>query len=497
MSCVSPWRNPKDGLTDEHLRQTIREAAGVDAHLLQPGLGWIPWWDSKIYSPRDHYETFLGEFGIKKPNAVGRYLLGGGDLVRTLEAECQAQGVLPFVSFRLNDGHHTRGLKKALETGIPDQGMSRHYWENLDKYRIGNDLSEWDEAVFDWAIPEVRDHKAALIEELCATHGFAGLELDFLRHWVRFSAERTPPEQRREITTAFVRGIREFLDKHPYQGRRRWLGVRVPACLDIHEDQGIYLKALTEEAGVDFVNLSYSYFTWQDDAVARVRRIVPPETAVYVEMTHTTLTGKALSGSGTQPFLRTTDQQFYTTAHLAYEQGATGVSLFNFAYYREHSTPEIGPFHEPPFHVLPHLKDRDFLARQAQWYFLSEGRNDPVLGTKKPLPVLIKRNELQEFRLRCAPTAHQIQDGLLRFRSSENIADRELEIRLNGTPLKPAPFVAKPLDHPYEVWLGEPEEFACFHAPRALVKAGENEIEFLLKKGIRVKLIYLDLTLPV
>jgi len=36
-------------------------------------------------------------------------------------------------------------------------------------------------------------------------------------------------------------------------------------------------------------------------------------------MTHTTLTGKALGGSGTQPYLRTTDEQFYTTAHLAYK----------------------------------------------------------------------------------------------------------------------------------------------------------------------------------
>lgn len=493
-SCESPWRGPKDGFLDQHLRETIREAAGADVHMLQPGLGWIPWWESTVYSANAHTE-FLAEYGIEKQHAYGRYLLAGGDLVRTLTDECQTLNVLPFVSFRLNDGHHTRKLSESIEKGRPDQTMSRHYWENIDEFRIGTDANEWDDAVFDWAIPEVVDHKAELIEELCDTHEFAGLELDMLRHWVRFSPENTTVEQRREITTNFVRRIREALDRKTYQGKRRWLGVRLPACLEIHDEQGIDLKRLVDEGGIDFVNLSYTYFTMQDDAVARVREILP-ETAIYLEMTHTTLTGRAISGSGTQPYLRTTPEQFYTTAHLAYEQGATGVSFFNFAYYRDHSLPELGPFHEPPFEVLEKIDDRDFVARQPQWYFLSAGRNDPVLG-EKLLPALIQRNPPMTFTMQMAPTGLHTKDGLLRFRSSEDISDREIEVKLNGTKLEPAPFEAKPIDHPYDVWLGEPEEFVSFIVPRELVETGANEIEFLLKGGIRVKLSYLDLTLPI
>ncbi|MCB1229852.1 MAG: hypothetical protein KDN19_06280 [Verrucomicrobiae bacterium] len=497
MSCVSPWRDKKDGLTDEHLRQTIREAEGADVHVLQPGLGWIPWWESKLYSPKEHYEVFLKSHGIDKPNAVGRYLLEGGDLVRTLTDECGKDSILPFVSIRLNDGHHTRKLADALKKGKPDPSMSRFYWEHLDDYRIGDDVHNWDESVFDWRFPEVRDHKAAMIEELCDSHEFAGLELDFLRHWVRFSPQHTTEDERREITTAFVKRMRRAVDRKTFAGKRRWLGVRVPALLDIHPDQGIDLAAMAKEAGIDFVNLSYSYFTRQDDAVARIRQIVPAKTSVYAEMTHTTLTGKAISGSGTQPYLRTTDEQFYTTAHLAYEQGATGVSFFNFAYYREHSLPDLGPFHEPPFHVLAKVADRDFVARQGHWYFLSEGRRDPVLGDDKPLPALIQKNAPHRFSLLCSPTAHQVKDGLLRFRSPEDISDRTIEVRLNGQSLQATPFVAKPIDHPYDVWLGEPEEFVCFRVPRPLIRKGENEIEFIVTGGIRVKLMYLDLTLPV
>ena len=120
-------------------------------------------------------------------------------------------------------------------------------------------------------------------------------------------------------------------------------------------------------------------------------------------MTHTTITGKATAGSGTQPYRRTTDEQFYTTAHLAYTSGAAGVSLFNFAYYRHHKMPELGPFNEPPFHVLPKLSQPDWLARQPQWYFLSAGPSKPPAHAQ--LPVVVKSARTVTFTL--ADGAHR------------------------------------------------------------------------------------------
>ena len=156
LSCVSPFRDPKEGFTDEHLRASISEARGADVHLLQPGLGWIPWWKSRIYSPEDHYVKFLGEHGVTKQSPVARYLLAGGDMVQTLVTHCERIGVKPFVSYRLNDGHHVRGLAQALKEGRPTPDMSRHYWENYARYRLGPDATDWDQGVFDWMIPEVR-----------------------------------------------------------------------------------------------------------------------------------------------------------------------------------------------------------------------------------------------------------------------------------------------------------------------------------------------------
>jgi hypothetical protein len=489
-----PWRERKDPLTDEHIAMSIREADGVDAHFLQPGLGWIPWWKSEIYSPQEHYDEFLQkEHGHQSIHKIGRYLLEGGDMLQTLVTTCRETGVAPFLSFRLNDGHHVRELREAIETGRPSSGMSRFYWENYEKFRIGPDLSNWDEGVFDWAIPEVREHKFQLLEEACASYDLAGLELDFLRHWVRFG-DSTSLSDRAAITTEFVKRVRVMLDRTASQRGlpRRWLCVRVPAKVKVRPEQGIGLDALAN-AGVDLVNLSYSYFTHQDDSVRlAVEELGNEKVAVYAEMTHCTLTGKATAGSGTQPFLRTTDEQFYTTAHLAYEQGASGVSLFNFPYYRYHVTDAIGPFHEPPFSVLPKLSDRGYLRQQSRWFFLSACRRDRVLG-ERVLPVLIQRNEPVSVSMEMTSLGEDYRDGLLRLRSDEEIDDREIEVRFNGERLETAPFGSLPLPHPYDqTWIGTEKEHACFSIPCTLVRDGPNTVEILVAGGIRVRVTFIE-----
>jgi len=496
-SCLRPGKRRATTFTDELFTGSITEAAGVDAHFLQPGLGWIPWWKSQIYSAADHYKWLRETHGVKGVDKIGQYMLEGGDLLETLVKTCSVIGVKPFLSFRLNDGHHVGDLAKALKEGHPTAKMSRHYWDNYERFRIGSDFENWDEAVFDWAIPEVRDHKFALIEEACANYDIAGLELDFLRHWVRFKSD-LPEEERREITTDFVRRVREMLDRTTTTRDLppRQLCIRVPANPEVRPEQGVDLAALVD-AGVEMINLSNSYFTWQDDSVAAARREVGDNVSIYLEMTHCTMTGKATNGSGTQPFLRTTDEQFYTTTRMAHEQGATGVSLFNFPYYRYHVTEDIGPFHEPPFHILAKLKDRDILSQQVPSYFLSSGRKDRILG-ERTLPVIMNRREDYVFEMPVSQTMKVASNGILRLRSDEVISDRELEVLCSETVLKEIEFIKKPLPHPYdETWLGTAEDTRCFAFPNESLDGGATvPITIRVLAGIRVRLIYLDLTFP-
>jgi len=492
MSCTSPFHQKGDRFSDDRLRATIDEAKGVDVHMLQPGLGWIPWWHSDIYPAKDHYDSYEREYGIR-PSGIGQYMRAGGDVVGTFIDHCRKVGVVPLISYRLNDGHHVRELEEALERGRPSQNMSRFYWENYEKYRIGPDPTDWNQGVFNWAIPEVREHKFALIREICEKYAVAGLELDFMRHWHSFPLDETTADQRRAAMTGFVRRVREMLDRTAAPGRYRWLCVRVPVLVEAHDAQGIDLPMFVD-AGVDMVNLSASYFTTQHTDLGEICERIP-ETPLYLEMTHTTMTGKAISGSGTQPYRRTTDHQFYTTAHLAYTQGAAGVSLFNFVYYREHKMPELGPFNEPPFHVLPKLGDPEWLARQPQWYFLAAARNRPPVEDQ-PLPVVVPPGKTRQFHLQTAPTEHQRRDGLLRLMAEDPMEEGGWRAAINGVRLASSPPVRKPIDHPYEGYLGVPEQYACFACPRPIIQQGTIKISVTRTQGDPVKLIYLDLVLP-
>ncbi len=489
-SCISPYHRARQPVTDDMLRATIDEAAAADCQLLQPGLGWVPFWQSKLYPPAEHYRYYQDK-GDFRPSSFAKYLLAGGDMVETFVEHCHQKKLAAFVSLRLNDGHH---LDLAV-TGDPRaaDSVSRFYREHFLEYRLGPDPKDWSQRVLNWAIPAVREHKLAFIRELCQNYDLDGFELDYMRFFNFFRQKETTGQQRREIMTGFVRQVREVLDRTARPGRQRWLCVRVPALLETHDALGIDLPAM-RSAGVEMFNLSCSYFTVQQLDLAAFRKLLP-DAAIYLEMTHTTLTGPSRGGYDSFTFERTKPEQFYTTAHLAYRHGLDGLSLFNFVYYREHGTEGRGPFNEPPFEVLGRLADRDFVARQPQWYVVA-GTGTKPLFTKWLLPRILKAEEKADFRLDLRPNEQRTRDGLVRVLAAAALPDKSLQVTINGEALEPADFVRKPLPHPYEAMLGDAEQFACLKLPRRLVRDGYNDLQINNTSPKTVKLLNIDLVLP-
>lgn len=108
-SCTSPYHAQGQGFTPEMLQASVDEAAGAEVHLLQPGLGWIPWWKSAEYPAQEHYRWVKETTGLE-PDPFGKYILQGGDIVDVFVRRCRQRGQTPFVSFRLNDGHHLENV---------------------------------------------------------------------------------------------------------------------------------------------------------------------------------------------------------------------------------------------------------------------------------------------------------------------------------------------------------------------------------------------------
>lgn len=494
-SCVSPFHKDREPFRKEMLEATVDEVAGlVDAHLLQPGLGMVPMWPSKVLPLAEHYAWIKQRYG-QRPDPFGQFVLDGGDVVQVFVDRCHERGQAAFISLRMNDAHHKEfvdpkpGDKPGGSIGM---SVTKFYAEHPE-HRIKAGSMRSGDVVQNWAVPEVRAQKMALIRELCESYDLDGLELDYLRFYSYFRPEETPLEQRRVIMTGFVKEVRALLDETMRNGRRRWLCARVPCHLPTLDVLGLDLKAMVA-AGLDMVNASEHYFTTQQHDLAAIRAQTQGAT-LYFELCHTIWKGeKLLKGYDVFPFRRATREHLHTAAHLAYARGANGISLFNFAYYRQHGQGEgRGVFGEPPFEALKALSDPKVLAKEPQHWFIAQGWRAPGM---KPLPVprKIEAGKTQKFNFDLAPPAGGWkQDGRVRIQADKALDAGEWSATFNGEVVEATKDVSEPFAVPYPAMLGKAEEMRAWMVPAKLLREGKNSLEVTLKQGEPVAVIFVDL----
>jgi hypothetical protein len=495
-SCVSPYHKAREPLRKEMLEASVDEVAGtgVDVHLLQPGLGMVPMWPSKVLPLEEHYAWIKQRYG-QGPDTFGSFVLNGGDVVKTFIERCRLRGQSPFISVRMNDAHRKEFADAKPGDKVGNLGMSvtRAYEEHPD-WRINPASKRSGDIVLNWAKPEVRAMKLALITELCENYDLAGLELDFMRFYSYFRTAETTASQRAEIMTRFVRDVRAVLDRTERNSMRRTLCLRVPCFVKAFDPLGLDLPAL-DAAGVDMLNVSASYFTTQHTDIAQIRAMVP-EAALYLELCHSIWNGEKMeAGYDVFPFRRATKEQMFTAAHQAYALGADGVSLFNFAYYREHGSAGRGPFNEPPFEIIKRLRDRDWLAMQPQHWFFAKGWDNPFVRPAM-LPIRMEAGKKAGFRIQLTPpTGGWKLGGRFRIQTEKPMADRSWQVSLNGSVLTTTDDVSEPFANPYPPMLGKPEELRAWSVHAELPINGINDIQITMPHGERCTVVYIDLDL--
>lgn len=500
-TCVSPYHKKGETWLPEMLQATVDEVAGhgVDAHFIQLAHGQVPWYRSKVYPMEEHHRWWREHFGIDPENdafnvgGVHRYILEGGDPLQIFIDRCRETGQAPFVSMRINDAHHVENVNTPGNTkGI--HSISRFYAEHPE-WRLGHDLTKWNQRVYNWAIPAVRDFYFSLISEQCLMYDIDGFELDFMRHPYFFRQDETTSAERRRIITDFIKRVRGVLDEGS-NGKRRWLCARVPSAANAFDSIGLDLNAMCD-AGLDMVNVSSSFFTEQQTDFKQIRQSVPQAT-MYYEMCHSTWNGKRVAkGYDAFTFRRTTPEQYETTAHQAYQHGADGISLFNFVYYREHGRGERGPFNEPPFHVIDHLGDSAYLANQPQHWFFTKGWRSDFDGDRFKMPQTVKVGSTLEIQFDLSePKGGWQQGGRLRIQGENNLDDTMWSVKFNDLPLIPSPDKSEPYTDAYPPLLGEPPMIQAWDVPAKCAKHGKNTLSIQLNEAnASQQLDYIDLAL--
>jgi hypothetical protein len=373
--------------------------------------------------------------------------------------------------------------------------INKFYYDHPE-YRLVPGSMSGKDLVLNWAVPEVRAQKLALLQELCENYDLDGLELDFLRTYSYFRLAETTREQRSGIMTAFVKEVRALLDRTAREGRHRWLSVRIPCYTDAFDPLGIDLAAFTA-AGVDIVNASSHYFTTQQHQLAAIRKQAS-NASLYFELCHTIWKGEKVAvGYDVFPYRRATREHLHTAAHLAYARGADGISLFNYAYYRENGTGEgRGVFGEPPFEALKALADPKVLAQEPQHWFIAQGWRAP--GAKPlPVPRKIVPGTPAKFNFDlAAPEGGWKHDARLRIQCDKSPGDAPWSATFNGQPLTATTDVSEPFPVPYPSMMGKPEELRAWTVPATLLTGGVNRLELTSQPQGDIAIIFLDLAIP-
>ena len=509
LGCPTPTKTKFQPFQEDELRASVAETAstGIDVHLLQPGLGWVPLWPSKVVPISDHL-AFLRKVG-RKPDSLETYAAQGGDVIQVFIEACRASKLKPFISMRMSDQHNIMRGNSEPDPAKRELAMSEfQFFADHPEWRMKN-------YAFDWAFKQVRDHRIALLREICENYDIGGLELDFMRAYSFFDTKKTPLEERLTIMSNFVSQVRKLLDRTTRNGKHRWLCVRIPGYPEAYDEAGIDLKAFCR-AGVEMVNVSGHFFTDQQLEIAAIRRHLPPQVALYDEMQFVTAIGTTPvsdvpGGMVKAIYRRTTEAQYFTTAALAYEQGADGVSVFNFQYYRgTFSKSDVdGKSYEPPFGIFAHLADRNWLSSQAQNFFLGYQWDTPHRANRpfytngfehdhaQCIPHPSVTGEAQALTLDLvAPIGGWRRDGRLRIQGRNSLRDSQWKALFDGTELKPTANVADFPPSPYDTAIGTPDCYRAWAVPQKLLKAGECHVDITLLRGDTVQLFYADISFP-
>ena len=169
--------------------------------------------------------------GLKK------WLEAGIDPVRVLVEETHKRGLEAFWSYRLNGRDVNADRKQAtppLKAEHPEWLLDRYHWN--------------------FAVPEVRDHKVAILRELAENYDFDGVDIDF---------SRTPPSLpvgrqwlHRDAMTDLMRKVRRtFREIAARRGRPLLLTARLPASVEGCHYDGLDIETWAREGLLDIVYL--------------------------------------------------------------------------------------------------------------------------------------------------------------------------------------------------------------------------------------------------
>ena len=159
-------------------------------------------------------------------------------------------GLHVYASVRMNDNHFD-GLQVHEIPHSSSSDMTRMRIDHPE-WLLGDQTSEWFSVSWNFAIPEVREHRYRHIEEVCRLYDWDGVELDWQRH-----AFHLPEElgyRMRYVLTDLQRAVRRrTTELGESRGRAYFVAARVSGSLEMCERIGYDVSTWVREGLVDIL----------------------------------------------------------------------------------------------------------------------------------------------------------------------------------------------------------------------------------------------------
>ena len=181
---------------------------------------------------------------------VRRMLERGEDPQKAIIERGHELGLDVYASVRMNDNHFSGAqvsdLGKLHHTELTRMRIEHPEW------LLGDRTSEWFALSWNFAVPEVREHRFAHIKEICGLYEWDGVELDWQRHAFHFPQDDA--YRLRYLLTDLQRAVRRMtLELAKKRGRPFYLAARVAGSLEMCRHIGYDIPAWIDEGLVDIL----------------------------------------------------------------------------------------------------------------------------------------------------------------------------------------------------------------------------------------------------
>jgi hypothetical protein len=350
------------------LRQPVDEILGTGVDTLFFGLasGATFLHDTQVGKPwgggvTEHNHGIMWWRAAKNLESV---LAAGMDPLQVVIDRAHEKNIQIVCSLRINDGGTGDGPNA-------NRYMFSKLKEKHPEYMIGDDIDDPRKSTcLNFAIPEVREERLAIIEEVCERYGADGIEID---DYVRAFFKQSEIEKNTPLLTEFMGDVRALLNRiGEKRGEKLMLAARVHPREDANLSVGMDVRSWVKKGFVDLVVVNYGGFQFDQDT----------DHAWLADATQGTDT-LIYSHLGRTPYddrHHDPTMEMYRAAasnHLA--AGSDGIYMSSLDW----------PHGEHDYLILRELSDPDIYSRKNKHYMKGQQESTPY-ALKRHLPIVLQ-----------------------------------------------------------------------------------------------------------